>query len=449
MPPAAGCLPLILSPASHAMRLARPSAAASSAEMRMTGGRSPGGQRLEVGAGLGVAALAAGELLAGGDGPLARALGLGRRLAGAGSRPERTAAGADLAPGGLAAGADLAAAVGLRGRGGLGRPAAPALAATLRQRRPRWPERSARAAASGSGASVIARTTAIRVAPAARTAADVAGVDPADGEERRGGVGGGVAHQVQPHRGAAGLGRRGVDGADPDVVDLGLGAGRVDLRGRVGGQPDDAVGTDQGARLRHRHVVLADVDAVGAGCGHQVGPVVEDERHAVRAAHRARSGARWPRWPRRSASLSAQLDDVDAPAQRLLQEGIGLLAADEVQPRGLEGVADVGHAPSAVCQPSPLALASAPYGSPTVGLRGRTPIRRPSGPDRVMPAQGGPLSEQPADSRCRRHRWRRDRPVRRLARGAARPARRRARARPGRATAPRTTPPGCWRPSPR
>src|ERR1700743_960872 len=43
MPPAAGCLPLILSPASHAIRLARPSAAASSAEIQMTGGGSARG----------------------------------------------------------------------------------------------------------------------------------------------------------------------------------------------------------------------------------------------------------------------------------------------------------------------------------------------------------------------------------------------------------------------
>src|SRR5437868_10050370 len=33
------------------------------------------------------------------------------------------------------------------------------------------------------------------------------------------------------------------------------------------------------------------------------------------------------------------------------------------------------------------------YGSPTVGLRGRTPIRRPSRPDRVMPEQGGSVSQ--------------------------------------------------------
>ena len=95
--------------------------------------------------------------------------------------------------------------------------------------------------------------------------------------------------------------------------------------------------------------------------------------------------------------LEAQLDDVDAAAQRLLQERVGLRAADEIQARGMEGVANVGHARS-LPGPSPAhdpPLGSTPYGSPTVGLRGRTPIRRPSRPDRVMPAQGGPLSEHP------------------------------------------------------
>ena len=52
----------------------------------------------------------------------------------------------------------------------------------------------------------------------------------------------------------------------------------------MGGQPDEQLAA---AGLGDRHVVLADVHAVGAGGERQVGPVVEPEERAVCVARRA------------------------------------------------------------------------------------------------------------------------------------------------------------------
>ena len=73
---------------------------------------------------------------------------------------------------------------------------------------------------------------------------------------------GGVAHGVQPDGGSPGLGRRGVDGTDRDVVHAG---GRVDLLGGVRGAADQPVVAHDRSRLVDRQVVLAEMHAVGAG----------------------------------------------------------------------------------------------------------------------------------------------------------------------------------------
>ena len=119
-----------------------------------------------------------------------------------------------------------------------------------------------------------ARTTAIHSAPAARTAPAFAVVIPPIAKNGTRRVGGGVAHELQPDRRAAGLGRRRVDRTHPDVVD-GSARGGVDLRGTVGREADEPVGADGRARIGHRHVVLPDVDPVGAHRVDQVRPVVE------------------------------------------------------------------------------------------------------------------------------------------------------------------------------
>ena len=240
MPPAAGCLPPILSPASHAMRLARPSAAASSAEIRMTGGRSPGASGLRLARASASRRWLRVSSSPGGDGPT-----------GSGAWAWAARWRCALGRGGLWPGRAWPPAWPWRGRGARACGYVAPTPASL-------PERSsARAALSGSAR--VGDGAHHRDPRRARRAhvGDVAGVDAADGEERRRGVRRRVAHQIQPDRRAARLGRRGVHGADPDVVDLGLGGGGVDLRGRVSGEPDDAIGPDQRAGLRHRHVVLA------------------------------------------------------------------------------------------------------------------------------------------------------------------------------------------------
>ena len=156
--------------------------------------------------------------------------------------------------------------------------AAPALAATLPQcpllvrlrlvRHRSW-FRSRVVLSPGSSASVSARTTATRLAPAVRTAAMLLRGDPADGEERHLRPGGRVADELEPDGRAPGLGRGGVDGADADVVDRECGSG-VDLGRTVRGESDEAILADQRARPRHRNVVLPHVNAVGSGRRHEI-----------------------------------------------------------------------------------------------------------------------------------------------------------------------------------
>ena len=124
--------------------------------------------------------------------------------------------------------------------------------------------RSCRAAASGSGASVIARTTTARrrarldrgrqrVRRRARRSRTMASA-PCARRRRR----------SRARGRASGLGRRRVDGADREVVDVRVGVGRVGLGRCVRRAADDAVGADRRARPRGGVVVLADVHAVGA-----------------------------------------------------------------------------------------------------------------------------------------------------------------------------------------
>ncbi len=108
----------------------------------------------------------------------------------------------------------------------------------------------------------------------------------------------------------------------------------------MGRATDDPVGADDGPCGVDRPVLLADVDAVGAGSDREVRAVVEHEQRAGRVAQRARL--------RRSGEqlvvagrLVAQLEDVDAAAQRGL-EHLGQRpaarspVADEVQARGAQ-----------------------------------------------------------------------------------------------------------------
>ena len=191
--------------------------------------------------------------------------------------------------------------------------------------------RSARAAASGSAASVIARTTTIRRAPRATTARRGGRVEAADREPRRvDDVLGGPAHVFRTRGGAAGLRRRRMHRARGEVVDVRVGVGRRALRRCVRRAADDRVRAGDRARRGGRAVVLADVDAVRAARGDEVGPVVEDEERTVRVG----GGPELPRGDDQlvvAERLVAQLHDVRAAPQRGLQEGPRARVADQVQ----------------------------------------------------------------------------------------------------------------------
>ncbi len=209
-----------------------------------------------------------------------------------------------------------------------------ALATTPRQRRPlaRW-RRSRLAAcapcASGSSPSVIARTTAIRCAPARRIATTVRRVDTADRKERMDGVRRRLAHERGADGRPAGLGRRRVDGPDADVVDVAV-VGGGDLRWRVRRQPDDPLGSDDLPRLRHSAVILADVDAVSVRVGDELWAIVEDEQGVMGGAQRRVAPPGGDEGGVVSV-LVAQLHDVDAAPQRGVDQRVIANVAYEVQ----------------------------------------------------------------------------------------------------------------------
>ena len=100
--------------------------------------------------------------------------------------------------------------------------------------------------------------------------------------------------------------------------------------------PTSRSGTDSCARLRERHVALAHVDAVRVARLDEVGPVVEDEQRAVGVA-----GATERRRGRDELVvrqlLVPELDDVDAAAERSVEQRVGVAPVrarleDEVEP---------------------------------------------------------------------------------------------------------------------
>ena len=218
--------------------------------------------------------------------------------------------------------------------------------------------------ASGSAASVIARTTTMRRAPSATTAG------------RR------VLRRGRRSRTTAWRRARRPSARSPGPRRGGRAWSAWRARGRRRGsrrpgrrrpprpgpaacveRPTIASGPTTRAGGGGRAVVLADVDAVGAAGGDEVGPVVEDEERAVRVgggpelARRRDQGVVAER-------LVAQLDDVGAAAQGGLEEGARARVADEVQAGGGDALAR-GHA-APVKQ-----LPSRPLREPAIGLRGR------------------------------------------------------------------------------
>ena len=212
----------------------------------------------------------------------------------------------------------------------------PALAATLSQRAPpsaghRRPALAARRAALGvGGLGQRAHDRDPRARRPRATAPTLPVVDPADREERDG--------RVRAPRSARARGRPPAGPAWSASRARGRRrcsrrrrAGRVDLVGRVRREPDEPLVADELAGPRDRQVVLADVDPVGAGAAR----TRSGRSLRMNSAPCARAGGREP--PRRGedrlvgAVLHPQLDDVDAAAQRRLEERVRPLVADQVQ----------------------------------------------------------------------------------------------------------------------
>ena len=133
---------------------------------------------------------------------------------------------------------------------------------------------------------------------------------------------------------------------------------------------------------RDRLVVLADVDTVRVRVGDQVGAIVEDEQRAVGGAQRrvAPSGGD----ERRIVGvLVAQLHDVDAAAERTVDQRVVADVADEVQTCPLQPLAAGVHALESGRRS---AVPSVPgYGSPTPWAE-RADAGPPTvAPERVMP----------------------------------------------------------------
>ncbi len=130
--------------------------------------------------------------------------------------------------------------------------------------------RTARAAASGSAASRIARTTTTRSAPAAAAARAVSGSMPPIANHGLAARPGGVGDQVPARRRAALPWSASRTPGRPRSSPRRVASAASTCVGRVRRGPDDPVGPDDRARLGDRHVVLADVHAVGVA-GHAPG----------------------------------------------------------------------------------------------------------------------------------------------------------------------------------
>src|SRR4051794_24975675 len=132
-----------------------------------------------------------------------------------------------------------------------------------------------------------------------------------------------------------------MDRAYTEVVRL-----AAELSSRRRREADEALRADGAPSLLERRILLADVDAVGAGPLHERGPVVEDEEGAV-------LGTRAPEGLRRAHEvvgrqlLVAELDDVDAAAKGSIEERRRIAAVrtrleHEIEPRAGEAGASRG-----------------------------------------------------------------------------------------------------------
>ncbi len=156
-----------------------------------------------------------------------------------------------------------------------------------------------------------------------------------------------VADELDAGRMAARLRRRRIDRTDADVVRV---RGRVDLIGEVRRATDERIGSGERTGGSDVHVLLADMAAVGAGGGDEVGPVVEDQQRAGVVAERPRDRGGGEQLAV-ARLLVAQLHDVDAARERGREHAgqvaaAGMQVADEVQAGVLQpraALVEVGH----------------------------------------------------------------------------------------------------------
>ena len=206
-----------------------------------------------------------------------------------------------------------------------------------RQRARRRPPRAARARPrAGSAASDSAEITATPSAPAAITSAGVVGVDAGDGADRkarrsRARIASAIARRPSRPIGARGLSFDvvRVDAADRRRSRADRAARPRACATRLDRQPDDGAAAEQPRASAGRHVVLADMHAVGAGGQRDVDAVVDEQRHAARrqrrlerarlldhgAGRRRACRAAGPTWRRRRPAGGRDRRSVRPPAR--------------------------------------------------------------------------------------------------------------------------------------
>ena len=316
---------------------------------------------------------------------------------------------------------------------------APRLRLRLRQRAPRSPLAPRRRRAASARPSRVlprrasARTTAIRRAPASRTAATLPASIPPMAKNGTVRVAGGVARPARRRPPGAPAwsawrepGRRRCSRSSRAVPRHRSAPGlRVDSPTIRLGADDPARACATGMSSCPTCTPSAPARATRSGRSLRISS-------APWAAHSAAKRRAAATIRRRCPSLTRSWTMSTPPRRRCATKTrSGCASQTRYRRARSSALAKVGHGRESA-RPALGSLSR----EPTVGLRGRTLIRRPSRPDRVMPAQGGRMSQHRSrSSRRRRHRRWRDRVVDRLARRCARAGGRRLeRGRVGRGT---------------
>src|SRR5260221_9374373 len=105
--------------------------------------------------------------------------------------------------------------------------------------------------------------------------------DPADRDARHGHDLAPPGEQLEAWAIVRGLRRRWEEGTEGDVIGARLGRVDGEVPAVMAGDADDAIGTEQAARLIIGSILLPDMDAVAARLGGEIGPVVEQESDAA------------------------------------------------------------------------------------------------------------------------------------------------------------------------